>query len=160
MRRFGLPLLVLSLVATALATAPARADPIVTPPAIDFGNVLIGTTATRLLELVAEPGFTIEGAGGSGINVPFSLVFGTHNADFTHFEAFESFTPIAPGLATGTLGIIECPPLGHCPFTEVPVRGIGVSSLAIPEPPGLLLLATGAALLMRVARRRRPLERR
>lgn len=158
MRNFGLAIVVVLTLgfATGIGMYPAQASLISTPPTIDFGTVLLGTTASQAIVLVADAGFVVSSAGGSGINAPFAFDQGTSNSDFTVFNSIESFTPVALGLVTGTLVIAECPPVGPCLPTDVPLRGIGVNSLPVPEPAGLLLFATGAALLMLIGGRKQP----
>lgn len=138
------------------AAHSAQANLIATPPTIDFGSVLIGTTASQAITLAAEPGFIVASAGGTGINIPFSFNQGTHNADFTVFNSIESFTPLALGLVTGTLTIAECPALGRCIPTDIFLQGIGVDSLpvAVPEPASLALFA-GSLGIFAFARRKR-----
>jgi hypothetical protein len=149
MRNIGLAvLLVLALgIGTIASINLARANLMATPPSIDFGSVVIGLTDDVAVLLVADMGFIVGSAGGSGINVPFSFNQGTSNADFTVFHSIESFSPLTPGLMTGTLVIAACPAVGPCIPTDIPLRGIGVASLPVPEPPGVLLLATGALAL-------------
>jgi hypothetical protein len=105
MRNNGLEVLfVLALgIATSVSITPAGANLIATPPAVDFGLILIGLTESQPITLAAETGFVVGSAGGSGINVPFSFDQGTFNSDFTVFHSIESFTPRTLGLVTGDL---------------------------------------------------------
>jgi hypothetical protein len=157
MRNVGLAaLLVLALgIGSGASVNQAQANLVATPPSIDFGSVLIGTTASQAITLAAESGFIVGSAGGSGINVPFAFNQGTSNANFTVFNSIESFTPLALGLVTGTLVIAECPPLGPCTPTDIPLRGIGVDSVAVAEPGGLILLAIGGLVVVLGASKRR-----
>ena len=142
----------------ALAAAhSAQANLIATPSTIDFGSVLIGTTANQAITLVADTGFIIASAGGSGINIPFSFNEGTHNADFTVFNAIESFTPLTLGLVTGTLTIAECPTVGRCIPTDIALQGIGVNSLpaSVPEPATMALFASSLGIFAFASRWRR-----
>jgi len=143
---------------TSVSIHPASANMVATPSTIDFGFVLIGATESQPITLSADSGFIVGSAGGSGINVPFSFDQGTFNSDFTVFHSIESFTPVTLGLVTGDLIIAECPPVGPCIATDIPLRGIGVDSLPVPEPSGLLLLAMGALIVMFGTPRRRVAE--
>lgn len=105
------------------------------PSSVDFGNVALGTTATRDVTLTVDAGYSIGAATGEGISVPFSFDPGTcATAAGTgpgSCVVHESFSPTAPGTATGTLNVPECPTAGGaCVGIPVSLQGIGFRGLA------------------------------
>jgi hypothetical protein len=65
--------------ATLLLLAPiAKADLLTSSASssINFGSVALDTTATDKFTVSIDPGYSLLGGTGSGINAPFSLAFG------------------------------------------------------------------------------------
>ncbi|HEX3735546.1 MAG TPA: choice-of-anchor D domain-containing protein [Solirubrobacterales bacterium] len=97
----------------------------VTPPLLNFGQVPVGATATISLTAVPLPGYRVEIASGTGLNLPFSFAFGACSAGTC--TGTEGFKPTSAGPVSATLDIFECPIAGgSCVGTPVTVEGIGV----------------------------------
>jgi hypothetical protein len=102
------------------------------PQTVVFGNVQIGTSASRNVTITADTGYQVSIASGSGINAPFSFAFGTCNAGggFTGpgtCAVVESFHPTASGPFVAITNVFECPVVGgSCIAIPFNVQGVGV----------------------------------
>ena len=107
------------------------------PASVSFGNVPLNTTVTQTVTLTVDAGYRISAGSGGGINSPFSFALDACGAGggFTGRGTCaikESFTPIAIGLASGTLTVSECPVAGgSCLGIDIPLSGTGIAILTI-----------------------------
>jgi len=122
----------------------------------NFGDIAVNQTGTVPIQFTVDAGYQIELATGSGINVPFSMDFGSCGTagGFNgpgSCTVNESFTPTGIGLAKATLTLVECPAIGGiCIGANADVMGNGFIA---PEPGSLALCGLG--LIGWVAGRRR-----
>lgn len=141
-----------AMAAFGLATA-ANATLVSVPSSIDFGDVPINTTLTLPVDLSVTDGFKVFGAGGAGVNTPFSFNFNTCDFIFTGpgtCTIKETFSPVSLGPVSGNLIVSECPVGGgFCDSATIPVTGRGVS-VASATPAALdfgsVVLGTVAAM--------------
>ena len=126
--------------------------------AIDFGEVLLNTTATLHVDVTVDAGYSIQSASGTGLAAPFAFGFGTCASAGASCTIDESFTPTVAGDFSAVVTVSECPiPGGFCLGTPLQITGKGVTSIvtAVDEPPAAALLGLGLVALGRRARSRR-----
>jgi hypothetical protein len=129
---------------TGVSTAAAS------PSAVEFGNVPVGTTATRDVSISVDAGYSVQIASGSGINVPFGFAFDTCGAGGGFAgpgtcNVKQSFHPTSATESSGTTNVFECPVAGgSCIAIPYTVHGTGIlsattttlTSLVNPSLPG------------------------
>jgi hypothetical protein len=102
------------------------------PTSVDFGTVLVGTTASRSVTITVDTGYAISVATGSGLNPPFAFSFDTCATGSGGFAGpgtctvVESFSPTSVGAASGSIVVQECPTAGgSCLPVTIPLSGAG-----------------------------------
>lgn len=118
---------------TAFAAATgARATITANPTSIDFGNVVIDTVVAAPILITFDSGWAVDGANGSGVNIPFSFSFGTCDGSpgpgSCVVDSF--FMPNSLGPVSGTLNVLECPlsgPASFCIPVAITLAGNGVA---------------------------------
>ena len=98
------------------------------PRAIDFGDVPVGTTATRDVTVTTDVGYSVNNAVAP--TDPFHFAFGTCDSYAVGSCTMQlSVTPTAVGPAQSFFGVMECTPGGlscyHNQLHGVPVRVTG-----------------------------------
>jgi hypothetical protein len=124
---------------------------------IDFGEVLLNTTATMHVDVTVDAGYALQIASGSGVGSPFSFGFGTCATSGGNCTISESVTPTVAGDFSALVTLSECPITGGaCLSTPLHITGKGVTEIvtAVDEPPSAALLVLGLAAACRPRRRR------
>jgi hypothetical protein len=129
----GAAILVWSLAIAVGATA-AKADEFTSsaPENINFGSVALNTTLTDPISLTADPGYSVQQAGGTGTQGPFSFNFGNCVGQQT-CTVDESYTPTSLGASSGTLTVDECTITGAttCIPADISLSGTGATSVTV-----------------------------
>ena len=113
------------------------------PSGINFGAVALNATATDDFTISTDPGYTLLGALGSGINSPFSVVIpGCHGSSCA---VDESYTPTSVSSSSATLELDECPNGGgNCLGADIPLKASGFSTFENAAPSSVVAFGSVA----------------